>query len=719
MKQPNKLPLTDRAGLVAFAVLASACLALSAEPSAREWSNALLCDSAAWPHAERDAVIAATPAGLRVEVAAGHLDARAEASGLAMPPSLGRIRVRVTQLGGGARWFLRVYGELRQPGRSHTLHFSRNETAAGTQEFEIDPRLCRPSLQVLQLQLGVEGAAGAFAVFDEVAFLPAVPRPNCPPRTVFQPSQVDISAVELMPNLPQPFELINWKEKAMTYDSLVFNRNARGEFLPLLWLDESHINLQQPTFGLPSYVGSPSQGQDKPNSQEGLTCLGAVLGATLAGMDKSRQESDYVTMCEAWFNTSNGLNLVLNQQRCGTGGSFWYEMFPNIVFAALADLYPNHPRLSEISRLSAEHWQQAALNLTNSTGLPDFNHTSYDFATRKPVDNGRWREPDAAAGMAWLQYAAWMKFHDPSFLAAADSAVQSLQSQTANPFYEVLLPYGTLAAARLNAEQGRHYDLPRLLEWCFGVSECRGGWGVTLGNWGGYDCDGLQGSIDDHGGYAFAMNTFVAAGALVPLARYQPQYARAIGKWMLNLTNSARLFYPAAMPAGHESGAPWPGDPQHVIAYEGLRREWHGMSPCATGDPVAMRWGPKTDLGLYGSGYVGILGGIVRPTTDPRILQLNCLTSDFCRAPAYPTFLYFNPHPNARSVTLTIGSEPITVYDLVTKQIIASNVTGQTQIQVPADGALLAVLVPAAATALQDGRKLFVGDILVDPAWRD
>ena len=140
-----------------------------------------------------------------------------------MPPSLGRIRVRVAQLGGGARWFLRVYGELRQPGRSHTLHFSRNETAAGTQEFEIDPRLCRPSLQVLQLQLGVEGAAGAFAVFDEVAFLPAVPRPNCPPRTVFQPSQVDISAVELMPNLPQPFELINWKEKAMTYDSLVFD----------------------------------------------------------------------------------------------------------------------------------------------------------------------------------------------------------------------------------------------------------------------------------------------------------------------------------------------------------------------------------------------------------------------------------------------------------------------------------------------------------------
>ena len=138
-----------------------------------------------------------------------------------------------------------------------------------------------------------------------------------------------------MPNLPQPFELIDWKDKAMAYDRLVFDRNARGEFLPLLWLDDSHINLQQPTFGLPSYVGSPSQGQAKPNSQEGVTCLGAVLGATLAGVDKSRQESDYVGMCEAWFNSANGLDLVLNQQRCGTGGSFWYEMFPKIVLVPL------------------------------------------------------------------------------------------------------------------------------------------------------------------------------------------------------------------------------------------------------------------------------------------------------------------------------------------------------------------------------------------------
>ena len=39
-----------------------------------------------------------------------------------------------------------------------------------------------------------------------------------------------------------------------------------------------------------------------------------VLGATLAGIDKSRQDHDYTAMCEAWFNTADGMNLVLNHQ---------------------------------------------------------------------------------------------------------------------------------------------------------------------------------------------------------------------------------------------------------------------------------------------------------------------------------------------------------------------------------------------------------------------
>jgi hypothetical protein len=566
----------------------------------------------------------------------------------------------------------------------------------------------------LQLQLGVEGPPGAFAVFADVAFLPAVPRANRPPRKFFQPGQRDLAAVELMPNLPEPYERVDWREKARAYDRFVFDFQARGEFLPLVWLDESRLNLDRATFGLPSYVGAPEQAQGKPNSQEGVTCLGAVLGATLVGIDKSRQAHDYVAMCEAWFNTKNGMNLVLNRQQDGAGGSFWYELFPHVVFYALADRYPDKPRLAEIVRVTAHRWRQVCLDLADAQGVPNFNHTSFDFRTRKPVDNGKWREPDAAAGVAWLEYAAWMKFRDTNHLAAAEGCVQFLQNQKANPYYEVLLPFGALVAARLNAEHDRAYDVDRLLDWCFGISDCRGGWGVTVGNWGGYDCDGLLGSIDNRGGYAFTMNTFAQAGALVPLARYDPRYARALGKWMLNLANAARLFYPGALPPGHETSAFWKGDPAQAIAYEGLRYEWRGKSPCATGDPVAMNWGPKTDLGLYGSSYVGLLGAIVRPTRVPRILQLDCLATDFFRDPAWPTFLCYNPYPEERAFEFVVGPKPSDLYDAVTRQFVKRHVQQQTELTLPADSAAVIVVAPAGGRLTERGGRTRIDDRIVN-----
>ena len=63
----------------------------------------------------------------------------------------------------------------------------------------------------------------------------------------------------------------------------------------------------------------------------------------------------------------------------------------------------------------------------------------------------------AAAGIAWLEYMAWLRFKDPRFLTAADWAIRSLEERPVDqsPLYEVLLPYGALAAARMNAELGR------------------------------------------------------------------------------------------------------------------------------------------------------------------------------------------------------------------------------------------------------------------------
>jgi hypothetical protein len=421
-------------------------------------------------------------------------------------------------------------------------------------------------------------------------------------------------------------------------------------------------------------------------------------------------------MCEAWFNSKNGMNLVLNGQAAGTGGSFWYELFPNVIFAALADRYPDHPRLAEIVRFSAGRWREACVALADTNGIPDFNHTSFNFQTHKPADKGKWREPDAAAAVAWLEFSAWKKFGDTNFLAAADACMKFLQGCKRNPYYECLLPFGATVAARMNAELGRDYDTERFLNWCFDPSDTRGGWAVTTGNWNGYDCDGLSGSIDNRCGYAFAMNTFAQAGALVPLARYDTRFARAIGKWILNLANSARLFYPGALPPGHETSDFWKGDPQHVIAYEGLRYDWRGKSPCATGDPVAMNWGPKTDLGLYGSSFVGMLGGIVRPTSDPRILQLDLLATDFFRDKACPTFLFFNPYQEKRCFDFDAGSAPCNLFDAVTGEFLKRNASGKTRLELPADSAAVIVIAPAAGKISHDKKHTLIDGVVVN--WR-
>jgi hypothetical protein len=105
--------------------------------------------------------------------------------------------------------------------------------------------------------------------------------------------------------------------------------------------------------------------------------------------------------------------------------------------------------------------------------------------------------------------------------------------------------------------------------------DCAGS-GSVAETWGGFDAHGLCGSVTDGGGYAFTMNTFSQAAPLVPLVRYDDRYARAIGKWMLNASNAARLFYPTSVPATNQSSPGWNGDPAGCVAYEGLHKSKPG-----------------------------------------------------------------------------------------------------------------------------------------------
>jgi hypothetical protein len=240
-----------------------------------------------------------------------------------------------------------------------------------------------------------------------------------------------------------------------------------------------------------------------------------------------------------------------------------------------------------------------------------------------------------------------------------------------------------------------------------------------VGNWGGCDCDGLVGSVTDCDGYAFTMNTFAMSGALVPLVRYDQRFARAVGKWMLNAANAARLFYPDELPADHQSCPGWQGDNRHAVAYEGLRNKlvYNGTSyptPYASGDPIRYKWGPPTDFGIYGSSHVGFFGGIVAKTNDPAILQLDCLKTDFFHKPAYPTYLYYNPHPHAAGVTVDVGKKPIDLYSLTSHRFVRTRVRGSVSVSLAGDDADVLVLVPSNAKVKLERGRLMASEVTVD-----
>jgi len=530
--------------------------------------------------------------------------------------------------------------------------------------------------------------------------------------------QVRITRVERTPNSPQPFHVRNWRAVARGFDRLAFDLKATGQHLPLVWLVRGKDG-EAVTFGLPSYVGDYRKGARGLRHHEAVTCIGAVLGATVAGIDKSRGPHNWVRMCEAYYDR-NGDGVITNRTYARSGGSFWYDLFPNIAYFALADRYPNTGAARQIVRRSADRWHAACRAMTGPDGKCDVNHTAFSFRTMKPVDNGRWTEPDAAAGLAWLQYMAHARRGDPKHLAAARACLDFLQARKTNPYYEVLLPFGAYTAARMNAERGGRYDVPKLVNWCFDRSAVRPDWMVIAERWAGHDCHGLAGAVNRPpraagGGYAFTMNTFVMAWPLVPMVRYDVRFARAIGKWMLNAANAARLLYPGAHPAGRQSCPGWKGDPDNVVAYEGLLHKWRrGEHLYAAGDPVEHKWGPKTDLGVYGSAYAGIFGGIVSRTDDDEILQLDLLATDFYRDKAFPTHLYFNPHKTPVTIRVDVGPARRDLYDCVTGRFIARNAAGVTGLTIRPDGVVVCVRVPAGGRISRRAGKLLVDGVVVD-----
>ena len=544
-----------------------------------------------------------------------------------------------------------------------------------------------------------------------------------------QIKQQKIARVEQMPNLPQPFQIIDYKELAINFDKTVFDFNAKGKYWPMVWMDTSKKNFQQDVVGMYTAVADVRQGKNnKGMFHEALATMGATLGASLVGIDKSKQPKlNYVGMLKNYFNKETGWNIMMNNT-CpevallggGYGRDWWYDVYPNLLFYAVYDQYPNEPGFEEIAKSIAEKFLEADRILKG-----DYDYSYFDYGKMKPMKNNICAQPDAAAGHAWVLYAAYKKFGDPRYLKGAKSALSALQSQPINPTYELLMPFGAYLAARINAEEGTQYDTNKMLDWTFdGTAICREGWGVLVGNWNGMDISGTVGSTVDHGGYGFLMNTYDMAWPMVPMVRYNQSYATAIGKWMLNAANASRFFYPQYMPIENQTIYQLAEVTKGVIGYEGIIHQssykvYENLKgPIAQGDGPL--WVPgknpeESQFSVYGSGHVGIFGSIIKTTNIKGILQLNLLATDFYSDKAYPSFLYYNPYSEYKKVNIKAEQgEKINLYNTVSGRFIARNVSSTAKIKIAPESAAVIVCVPSTGKITYQGTKMLVNGIVID-----
>jgi hypothetical protein len=136
-------------------------------------------------------------------------------------------------------------------------------------------------------------------------------------------------------------------------------------------------------------------------------------------------------------------------------------------------------------------------------------------------------------------------------------------------------------------------------------------------------------------------------------------------------------------------------------------------APYAAGDAKKSGWG-KTNLGMYGSVYVGIFGGIIKKTNIEGILRLDCLATDFYHNPAYPTYLYYNPHSEKKTVNIDLGAEHKSIYDAVENKFLVTNAAGIQSFSIEPNLAVLVVLTPASGNIKYDGKKTLINDVVVD-----
>lgn len=499
---------------------------------------------------------------------------------------------------------------------------------------------------------------------------------------------------------PEKLSIPDYFQLAAKYDALLTGDPLMVKGVPLVWQDETH-QMQ----GICSYAG----GNASDGAQEALTQISAVFSATCLGLDETNRDGvNYVQMLHSYFNPVEKI-VTNNVGKSGVDCSMWYLLYPTIQFVRVSMCYPQEQQLRQDSLDVIESWYQAGCIMAK-TG--SFDYTGFDFSKMEPWKNGIWTEPDSAIGIAQLMEYGWRLTGKEEYLDLAGQCLTYCSEYTGSPMYEVLLYSAPYLAAKSNALNGTQYSLDNFFGDIFdGASIPRGGWGQITGTWGEYEVDGLMGSITDRKGYAFAMNTFAAAYAVSPVAKYDSRYAVSLGKWFLKMAVNSQYYFVdyvnrenTSIAADHSLDEALSAG-LSAVPFEGIRHSHDSKTPWIGGDALECGWA-QTDFSMYSGSHTGMFASILKQTDVNGILQVDCSAAELDES-QWQTWLIYNPYDADRTITYQTGTaDAVDLFDSVREEWLAQGVSGQAQITIPAGEACVVTQLPAGTQLEREGTRL-------------
>ena len=538
-----------------------------------------------------------------------------------------------------------------------------------------------------------------------------------------------VSKIESFPFIPEGYTYFDYRQKALDLNELVFSFSKNetaytpsyDPYDPDSWDPVGFwiVRQRQPseynplvtgylkrTFGLPTYVGD---NRVVSSGAEPITTISMVLGSSFAGIDMSDLKLgdtsyNFVEMTMSGYDTGSKLVKNVGVQ----GQSFWYDIFPQIAFARLYYMYDDVEYMKEMVLNGADEWLEALPNFTKD-GAENYEFVGYNVVLESPTTVGDHIEPPNG-GLAFLFYSAFVITGERKYLDGAKRVLDYLTSYPKNPNYEAMTDYAPFVAAALNYRYGTDYDVGQFIDYLFeGDSAFRAGWSVLSGDFAGHAVDGL---IGQGGDYAFSMNSYHLASVLAPMVKYDVRYADAVGKYLLNLVNNAKVFFPESISLSNQTMADYlPFDKTGAVCYEGFRNYYNGVNGLAMGDATAM-FSQPCDLSLYSSAYIGALGGIVSETDVNGILKIDLNATDSFGVNDYPTYLLYNPYETAKTVSFDCGNG-CDLFDSVTKSVVARNAKGAVNVRIPARSSKVVVVLTENSKYIQTESGVTVNGVKV------